>query len=85
MSFNNFSAPGSYPVSGNVDMSLIADQARKPSRIMPLLQTEVATLLIHRFFKFKAPLHKGDPQAGLWERLYQDQSGHSSQLMINDL
>ena len=46
-SFNNFSAPGSYPVSGNVDMSLIADQARKLLPDNAIIITDGGLSLIH--------------------------------------
>ena len=65
-SFNNFSAPGSYPVSGNVDMSLIADQARKllPDNAIIITDGGSYARWIHRFFKFKAPLTQGGSASG---------------------
>tara|TARA_Y100001933_G_C18954285_1_gene545242 strand:- start:272 stop:1552 length:1281 start_codon:yes stop_codon:yes gene_type:complete len=65
-SFNDFSAPGSYPIFGNVDMSKIAQQARKllPDNAIIITDGGSYARWIHRFFRFKAPLTQGGSASG---------------------
>ena len=65
-SYINFSSPGSYPVFGEVDLSIIADQARKrlPDNAVIITDGGSYARWIHRFFKFKAPLTQGGSASG---------------------